>query len=125
MVEAKRRIFRWYEEGLDGVPHICTINRECPNARSIYWMTSIELAEDAPLSRDSLREKLKDRKIDTRSVFPAISQYPFWSRRQAPQPNALRIGNQGINLPSGVCMTRDQVQYVCRAIRLLLTGQGN
>jgi len=48
MVEAKRRIFSWYEEGLDGVPHIRSINRERPWARSIYWMSSIELSEDSP-----------------------------------------------------------------------------
>lgn len=116
LIEAKRRIFSWYAEGLTGVPHI-TINHEVPWARSIYWMTSILLDEEACLSRDELRTYLRQHNVDTRPVFPAISQYPIWPRSQTPQPTARRVGDQAINLPSGVCLKRDQVAYVCACIR--------
>jgi len=124
LIEAKRRIFSWYEEGLQDLPHV-RLNSEAPWARSIYWMTSILLDENAGISRDALRSDLRQRGIDTRSVFPAISQYPFWPRRQPPQPTAFRVGNQAINLPSGVCLRREQVAYVCTAIRDLLRSAGN
>lgn len=119
MVEAKRRIFRWYEEGLRGVPHI-SLNREASWARSIYWMSSLVLHESAPLGRDELMQALKAKKIDTRPVFPAISQYPIWPVKQEPQPVAFRIGQRAINLPSGVCLAREDVEYVCAQIRELL-----
>jgi dTDP-4-amino-4,6-dideoxygalactose transaminase len=120
MVEAKRRIFGWYEEGLEGVPHL-TLNREPAGSRSIYWMSSVLVGEQAPLTRDALIARLKEYKIDSRPVFPAISQYPIWPVRQKPQPNALRIGATGINLPSGVCLSRDEIRYVCNTLRDLLT----
>lgn len=120
LVEAKRRIFGWYAEGLAGVPHVW-LNREIAGTRSIYWMTSIYLGESCPLSRDVLRTELKKRNIDTRDVFPAISQYPVWPVKQAPQPVGTRIGARAINLPSGVCLKREQVQYVCEKIRALLS----
>jgi len=60
--------------------------------------------------------KLKGQNIDTRPVFTAISQYPIWSRSQHPQPTALRVGSRALNLPSGVCLTKDEVMYVCRNI---------
>jgi len=120
MVEAKRRVFRWYEEGLAGVPHL-SLNREASWARSIYWMSSILVHESSPISRDDLMKELKARRIDTRAVFPAISQYPIWPAPQAPQPNALRIGLRAINLPSGVCLSREEVTYVCTQIRELVT----
>lgn len=120
LIAAKRRIFSWYEEGLQGVPHI-TLNNETANAYSIYWMTSILLDKHAPLSRDQLRASLKDKHVDTRSVFPAISQYPHWPQRQAAQPNAVHIGEQAINLPSGVCLKQKQVMYICKALREMLT----
>jgi perosamine synthetase len=120
MVEAKRRIFGWYEEGLEGVPHL-TLNREPAGSRSIYWMSSVLVGEQAPLTRDALIARLKEHKIDSRPVFPAISQYPIWPVRQKPQPNALRIGATGINLPSGVCLSRDEIRYVCNTLRDLLT----
>ena len=120
LVEAKRRIFGWYVEGLQGMPHL-HLNREVPETRSIYWMTSIYLEESCPLSRDVLRTELKKRNIDTRDVFPAISQYPIWPVKQTPQPRGTRIGARAINLPSGVCLKREQVQYICEQVRDLLT----
>ena len=119
MIESKRRIAAWYREGLSGVDGITTWH-EAAWARSIYWMSSILVHEGQRLDRDGLRAELRRRNVDTRPVFPAISQYPIWPRQQAPQPNALHIGNHGINLPSGVRLTEDEVAYTCRAIRLAM-----
>jgi perosamine synthetase len=120
LIEMKRRLFAWYEAGLAGVPHV-RLNYEVAGARSNYWMSSLLLDETAPLTRDALRQRLKERNIDTRPVFPAISQYPIWPRPQAPQPVAQRIGERALNLPSGVCLRRSQVDYVCRCLREILS----
>lgn len=122
LIEMKRRLFSWYQEGLEGTPYI-TLNKEIDGARSIYWMCSLRLDESAPVGRDDLIKRLKDRNVDTRPVFPAISQYPIWPRKQAPQPTALRVGNQAINLPSGVCLSKDEVMYVATQIRDILGGK--
>lgn len=119
LIEMKRRLFSWYEEGLADVPHI-RLNREVEGARSIYWMSSLFLSESASIDRDELIKKLKARNIDTRPVFPAISQYPIWPRQQNPQPTALRVGLRAINLPSGVCLNKAEVMYVCRNIAELI-----
>ena len=116
LIEAKRRIFRWYAEGLDGVCGI-HLNREAAWARSIYWMSSIFLDDTAPVSRDEMRSQLHRRNVDTRPVFPAISQYLIWPVQQAAQPMAKRVGDGAINLPSGVCLRRQHVDYVCQMIR--------
>lgn len=119
LIELKRRLFSWYQEGLEGAPYI-TLNNEVEGARSIYWMSSLRLDESAPISRDDLMKRLKERNVDTRPVFPAISQYPIWPRQQQPQPTALRVGNQAINLPSGVCLSKDEVMYVAKQIQDIL-----
>jgi perosamine synthetase len=119
-IEMKRRLFDWYQEGLEGCPHL-TMMPEIAGARSIYWMSNCRLANTASINREVLRAELKKRNIDTRSVFPAISQYPIWPTQQSPEPQALAVGNEGINLPSGVCLTRPQVDYVCKSIRELLS----
>ena len=120
LIEMKRRVFSWYEEILHDVPFI-TLNKEINEARSIYWMSSIRLDVDAPLSRNELMKILKSRNIDSRPVFPAISQYPIWPKQQSPQPIASLVGNQAINLPSGVCLSKDEVMYVARNIKELLS----
>lgn len=120
MVEAKRRIFDWYNEDLQGVPYL-SLNKEMPWARSIYWMTSLVLEDGAPVTRDNLIQELKKSNVDSRPVFPAISQYPIWPRKQAPQPMANWLGSRAINLPSGVCLTRGEVAYVAKTIRTILS----
>ena len=119
LIAMKRRIFSWYEDGLSDVDHI-VLNKEVKGARSIYWMTSTFLEESAPLDRDDLIKLLKQKNIDTRPVFPAISQYPIWGQRQQPKPVAMRIGLRAINLPSGVCLTKSEVDYVCATLRQVL-----
>ncbi len=120
LIEMKRRLFSWYQEGLDGVPFI-TMNKEVEGARSIYWMSSLFIDEAAPVSRDELIKLLKSKNVDTRPVFPAISQYPIWPRQQQPQPTAMRVGLGAMNLPSGVCLTKDEVMYVSAQIRQILS----
>ena len=119
MIEMKRRLFSWYQDGLQKVPHL-KFNDEVEGGRGIHWMTSIELSPNASVSRDELMAQLKKSNVDTRSVFPAISQYPIWPRQTAPQPNALHVSRHGINLPSGVCLSKEEVHYICTQIKDIL-----
>jgi perosamine synthetase len=119
LIEMKRRLFSWYEEGLSGLNKI-TLNKEVSGARSIYWMTSLFLKEDAVIDRSLLMQKLKELNIDTRPVFPAISQYPIWTHKVQSQPNANLVGLRALNLPSGVCLSKDEVMYVCSSVAKLV-----
>jgi len=121
LIEAKRRIFRWYDNGLKGVPYL-RLCYEPKGTRSIYWMSSILLDSKSPIGRDQLRDELRKRNIDTRNVFPAISQYPIWPKKQSPQPMAKMVGDHAINLPSGVCLREEQVAYVCGCLKNILTS---
>jgi perosamine synthetase len=116
LVEAKRRVFDWYAEELDGIPGI-TLAREADWARSIYWMSSVRVNPEWGITRNGLRAALRDAGVDTRPVFPAISSYPMWAQRQDPGLVADRIGSEGINLPSGVKLGRHEVARVGEAIR--------
>lgn len=118
-IEAKRNIFSWYAEELRNVPFV-RLNHERPWARSIYWMSSIILDEKVGINRDELREALKERNVDTRPVFPAISQYPIWPKPQQAQPTAREVGDQALNLPSGVCLKGEQIDYICHCIKEIL-----
>jgi perosamine synthetase len=116
----KRRINSWYTENLSDIGSI-TFQSESSGTSSICWMTSFRLNEVSPISRDELIYSLKQDGIDSRPVFPAISQYPIWPKQQSPQPIASLVGNQAINLPSGVCLSKDEVMYVARNIKELLS----
>jgi perosamine synthetase len=122
LIEAKREIFAWYAEELDGVPGI-TLNHEAEWARSIYWMTSILVDPACGTDREGMRAALAARGIDTRPTFPLISTYPIWDERRAvPAPVARTIGERGINLPSGVRLRRDQVARIGEEIRRVVVA---
>ena len=69
MIEAKRRIFSWYAEGLSGIPRT-RMNQEMPWARSIYWMTTLLLEKGTKLTRDRLREELEKTERGYPFLFP-------------------------------------------------------
>ena len=119
LIEMKRRIFGWYHENLSETSEI-RLNREIDGAHSIYWMSSLFIDESIGIERDEFMRQLKSMNVDTRPVFPAISQYPIWKTVSSPQPVAYRVGKQALNLPSGVCLRKEHIQYVCNCIKKIL-----
>jgi perosamine synthetase len=115
----KRRINSWYTDSLSDIGSIA-FQSESSGTSSICWMTSFTLNEGSPISRDELINSLKRDGIDSRPVFPAISQYPIWQYEPKIQPNAMRIGSSGINLPSGVLLSKPAIERVCQSIRKAL-----
>ena len=114
-ISKKRRINGWYRELLTQTPGI-RFQEELPATRSICWMTSIALDDEA-VSRDDLTRALSAEGIDSRPVFPPISTYPIWgSPSGMPGPVATRIGERGINLPSGVRLSRASVTRVAKVV---------
>ena len=114
-INQKRRIAQWYTE-LIGNHDSLQMQFESPNTRSIHWMNSITLSDNLKISRDEVMEKLKVEGIDTRPVFPAISQYPIWDKVHQPGPVATRIGANSINLPSGVKLSKASIERVCESL---------
>jgi perosamine synthetase len=115
----KRRINKWYLDGLSEVPGI-SFQSEAFDTRSICWMTSFTLDSDRGVTRDELILELKKRGIDSRPVFPSISQYEIWGYRANIPINSKFVGDNGINLPSGVLLNRNSIEKVIQAIKVIL-----
>ena len=113
-IDKKRRIRDWYTEDLAGIEGL-SFQRELPNSRSICWMTSIHIDREG-FDREAFRADLLKNDVETRPVFSPISRYPFWEKSVAPQKNAAFIGDNAINLPSGVALSRSTVEKVSAAV---------
>ena len=116
----KRQIFQWYKDRLGDLDCI-TMNADQPEARLNYWMPSIVLQRSS-LSRDELRSALKEKLIDTRPFFYPISKFSMYEN--CPRGNnrfSYYLGHHGINLPSGVWLDEERVDYIACNIRELLT----
>ncbi len=119
MIEKKREIFSWYEEELGNIECLL-FHREQPGFSSTYWMSSILLGPDVPVTRDQLASELRKYGIDTRPTFPTISTYGFWPAKRNPGRIAARIAAGGLNLPSGVCLGLAEIRRIGAAIRKIL-----
>ena len=117
----KKRINEWYKENLSGISEL-TFQTELPGAESIDWMTSISNKNWNASDREEFTNYLKDNGVDTRPVFPPMSQFPIWGYKPPVQSNAEIIGYSGVNLPSGVNLSRGEIDKVSKLIRKYLRG---
>lgn len=115
----KRRISDWYREELGQLDEL-QFQQEHPDSFSIHWMTSIQIGSLKGRTVDEVRGAMLELGVDTRPVFPTISQYPIWESKQMRQPNATAIAESSINLPSGVLMSHRDVARVARVVKSVL-----
>lgn len=116
-VSKKRRIFGWYREWLGDIDGLA-MNVERLGVRNNFTLTSIVLHKKFRINRDSLRAELKKRMIDTRSFFYPLSLMPVFHK--AHNPVAYQVSANGINLPSGIMLSKATVDYIGHAIRDIL-----
>ena len=120
-IDKKRRINAWYREFLSDTPGI-RFQVELPDTDSVCWMTSVTVDDEA-FARDYVVQALAKDGIDTRPVFPPIGSYPIWGEMSTQaHPVAEWIGERGINLPSGVRLSRSSVMRVCETLDRVLRG---
>ncbi len=113
LIEKKRTIFNWYQEGLANIPYVQLL-KEPEWGESIYWMTTIILQESTPITAKELQTLLRSKNIDSRPIFPQVSTYPMFDRADCPQ--AASLSECGLNLPSGVKLQKETINYICEAL---------
>ena len=127
LVSRKREIFAWYAEELAGLPGV-TLNYQAPGTKNTYWMVTAVLAESLGLRKERLMELLAAEGIDCRPFFHPLSSLPAYAG--TPQAEAARSRNPvsyalspyGINLPSALNLTRDQVRRVGVTVRAVVSA---
>lgn len=121
LIERKRQIFDWYIRDLAGVEGI-TLNSEPPDSKSIYWMVTVIFDPARGIRKDEAIREFDRRDIDTRPFFHPLSSLPAYANNpdveRARRENvvAYRIAPYGVNLPSALNLTREQVARVCEAV---------
>ncbi|HDI12971.1 MAG: aminotransferase DegT [Hadesarchaea archaeon] len=116
-VETRRRNARLYNSLLKGVDGIST-PPEALWAKNVYWMYTVLIEDSFGMDRDKLMTYLKERGIETRSAFYPIHVQPVYAKqyRGEKYPVAEKLSREGINLPSGNTLTKDQIKYITEAI---------
>jgi perosamine synthetase len=125
LVERKRQIFSWYEARLRSVEGL-TLNVEPPGTKNSYWMVTAILDAGLGLTKDRLIPLMEERKALCRPVFHPLSSLPAYEglpqAEEARRRNTVsyRISPLGVNLPCGMSMTAEKVDYVCNSLMQIL-----
>ena len=127
LVASKRQIFEWYSERLGDVEHL-TLNSEPDHTFNSYWMSTVVLGAEVPVERDALIDQLARSGIATRPFFHPLSALPAYADAtdapRARDANAIsrEVGRRGLNLPSALRLTEDEVDYACRRLMEIIEG---
>ncbi|EKD65439.1 MAG: hypothetical protein ACD_50C00088G0001, partial [uncultured bacterium] len=117
-VAKKNQIFEWYQDRLSKVEGI-SMNPHKPKTRSNKWMSCIVLNRKFKFTRDKLIKELGKHLIDARPFFYPVSMFPMYKEQNTPV--AHHLGLNGINLPSGLNLEKEEVDYICDVLIKLLT----
>jgi perosamine synthetase len=117
IIQAKRRIFSIYSEALKGSSII--LNRTRPWATNAYWLMTARIKGLSEVNRDELIVRLKDRGVDSRPFFYPMSSLPYLPDTKN-TPVSYEIFKEGINLPTYVDLTEEDIQFVCQNLLSVL-----
>lgn len=118
LVEKKRKIFSWYVKYLSGMSGI-QLNFEQPGTKNTYWMVTAIIDKKYKLNKENFLELFNKFNIQVRPIFYPLSQLP-WINIQADTPVARDLSPRGINLPSGLMLTNNDVKYICKIFKNIL-----
>lgn len=132
LIERKRQIFDWYREALGEAALSETewlrLNTEAPEVKNTYWMVTAILDPRLGITKTEMMETLAHSGIDCRPFFNPLSSIPAYDgsaqSQLARKKNrvAYELSPYGINLPSGLNLTQELVEYVCRQVKAAVSG---
>ena len=130
LVEQKRQIFSWYEENLRGLDSL-QLNYEAPETRIVCWMVTVVLDSKLGIKKEELMQRMDEHNIDCRPFFFPLSSIPAYydsveaGAARARNHVAYKVTPYGVNLPSGLNMTKEKVEYVCESLKTVLTSKAS
>lgn len=127
LVGMKRQIFDWYREELSEW-NSGWLTPDIEGLYNSYWMVTLILDSHLRIGKETLVTALRDRGVDARPFFHPLSELPAF--RNTPQAEiahsrnliSYAISPYGINLPSALSLTREDVQKVCSILREVIAA---
>jgi perosamine synthetase len=116
-LDAKRKSAKLYNELLKDVKGITLIKNDDADVSNCYWLYSILVEDDYPVSRDELLSILKENGVGARPFFMPVHEMPPYSNCKAGSMEFTKaVSAKGINLPSSVSITEEEINVVSNVI---------
>ncbi|MBL7036449.1 DegT/DnrJ/EryC1/StrS family aminotransferase [Candidatus Microgenomates bacterium] len=118
-IEKKKWMASEYNKKLSKIEGI-SLPTESKKSTNVYWMYAILIEDSFGIKRDEFMKRLFEKGVDTRTFFismhtqPAITKLGFG--KHAKCSISEEIEQKGLYLPSGLAITKKQINTVCKAI---------
>lgn len=123
-VERKREMGKLYTELLSDVKGIQLPIAETDYAKNIYWVYGIVLDKDINITNREATKLLAAEGIGTRTFFWCMHEQPVYQKQRLFEnehyPNAEYLARKGFYIPSGLALTREQIETVAEKLKKVL-----
>lgn len=123
IITKKRWMGKAYTERLQGIPGL-QLPVEETWARQVYWMYGVVLNKNKWLDAVQFARILREKGVETRPFFLGMHEQPVFRDMglflDEKYPVSERIARQGLYLPSGLTLTKEQLEQVCDAVEEVL-----
>ena len=124
----RNQIYDWYNNELKEIPNI-KLQPTSSWATVAPWLYCISVADDnRGIDANHLAAALAEKGIDSRPFFiPVHSMPPYeqtYQTRRSPMTVTDRVSRSGLNIPTYLGMTKDDVIYISQSIREIFRSQG-
>lgn len=115
-VSRKREMGRYYTEHLKEVKGLILPVEKTDYADNIYWVYGIVLDKDISVDNQTIQKLLAEEGIGSRTFFWCMHEQPIYSNMglfvDEIYPNAEYLARKGFYIPSGLALTREQMDKV-------------
>ncbi|EDS76863.1 perosamine synthetase [Clostridium botulinum C str. Eklund] len=116
-LKVKKKNANYYNDLLKDVKGI-TLPIQKEWAENCYWLYSILVEDDYKLTRDELIKELDKNGIESRPFFmPVHNMPPYRDCIHGDMSITEDISSRGINLPSSVSLTEENIEFICSIIK--------
>jgi len=119
----KRMIAEGYQKKFEELEtkKLITCHPEMPWAKNTYWMYSILIEKNFPISRDTLVKRLEEENIETRPFFYPLHVFPMYNTGKK-FPISEELSKKGINLPSSANLEEREIHHITEKIYTIINS---
>lgn len=123
-VERKRAMGKYYSEELCGIEGLILPVDKTEYAENIYWVYGLVLDRDIPVDNREMQRLLAEKGIGSRPFFWSMHEQPVYRNKgmfvNEAYPNAEYLARKGFYIPSGLALTKEQMQQVVVTVRKVI-----
>ena len=117
-IDRRRQIHGLYTEAFKGHKYITVHQNPSEKYNSNFWLSTITLSNDSPVTADEIRLLLAEHNIESRLLWrpmhiqPIYKDCPFYGTGVSED-----LFNRGLCLPSGSSLTDEDINTVINCIK--------